>query len=227
MPNNRKNELEKTIIIRKFKSADRKAVEHIHFETGLFGKSMSRYLTEIKEFDKQIAYYLEREPESIFVAESENEVVGYLLGCLDDSKNDEIKSGLCRMFSVIFKIPFMPKKDRKYWWITTVRIIKIIFSGDELFKLKTPNNAGHIHINLLPKYRGKGIGTYLLKEYIKYAKFKGAKRIHAGSYLTRLNPNKNFWKKNGFREYIKVKSSLWEDFFPDEEMFVVFYLKEL
>ena len=49
-------------------------------------------------------------------------------------------------------------------------------------KFNPPKNSGHIHINLLPKARGKGVGSKLLKEFFKYAKSKGVKRVHADSF---------------------------------------------
>ena len=94
-------------------------------------------------------------------------------------------------------------------------------------KFKTPKNAGHIHINILPGFRGKGYGTKLLNKFEKYAKKKGVKTIHADGFQTRVNPNSKFWHKNGFREYSKLKSIIWEKQFPNEEIFVVCYSKKI
>ena len=106
-------------------------------------------------------------------------------------------------------------------------IFLVVLRIAEETAFKTPKDSGHIHINLLPKARGKGVGTRLLKEFFKYAKSNGVKRIHADSFQTRLNPNKSFWLKNGFKEYCKVQTIMWKDYHPAEKMFLVCYLKEL
>jgi predicted N-acetyltransferase YhbS len=67
--------------IRKFTPKDRKAIEHIHYETGFLGRSMKKIQSEKKLWIKKIQPYFEKEPESIFVAEENNEIVGYVLGC--------------------------------------------------------------------------------------------------------------------------------------------------
>lgn len=71
------------------------------------------------------------------------------------------------------------------------------------------------------------IGTKLLNAFFKYAKSKGVKKIHADSFQTRLNPNKNFWIKNGFKEYCKVNTIAWKTYYPKEDIKLVCYVKEL
>ena len=62
-----------------------------------------------------------------------------------------------------------------------------------------------------PEYQGKGIGTKLLKESLKYAKKKGFKRAEAEMAIE----NKGSWKmalKNGFKiEGKKEKALLTDD----------------
>jgi len=213
--------------IRKYSRSDRKDIEYIHFETGLFGSSMSRYLKRKKEFSESIRYYLEKEPESIFVLDTGDKVVGYIFGCIDESKHDEVKDALKGIFFRFFKLPFLPKTDRKYWFSMIKSLIKIIFTRSEDFDLKHPKKSAHIHINLLPMYRKKGYGTKLLREFLKYAKSKGVIHIHADGMKTRLNPSEKFWEKNGFKKFSSVKTILWKDQFPTEEIFLVCRVKVL
>lgn len=216
------------MIIRPYRTEDRAAVEHIQFETYFLGKSGSHLLTNKKRFHKEIAYYLEKEPESCFVAEEKGCVVGYLLGCLDDRNHAEpIYHFVGKQLITTLQLPFMHPKDQKFWFGRTVFLLNAMIGQSEDGKFKTPPNAGHIHINLLPEARGKNVGTKLLKTFFKYAKSKGVNSIHADSFQTRVNPNTNFWIKNGFTEYCKVKTGMWKKQYPNEEMFLVCYLKKL
>ncbi|MGE0792602.1 MAG: GNAT family N-acetyltransferase [Candidatus Woesearchaeota archaeon] len=213
--------------IRKYKSSDRKQVEHINFETAFLGKSMSKFLSNNKIYKNNIKYYVEKEPESIFVLEDKNKVVGYLLGCLDDKNNSEIFEAISTNMKNFFKSFFLPKKDRIYWRGQFFQLLNILLTFSPEMRFKTPKNAGHIHINLLPEARGKNYGTKLLNEYAKYAKTKGAKIIHAGSFKTNLNPNTNFWLKNKFKVYSEIKTSIWKKQLPKENIKLVCYVREL
>lgn len=216
------------MIIRKYQPKDCSQVEHIQFETYFLGKSAGLFVTNAKRIHDDIRYYLEKEPESCFVAEHQGKVVGYLLGCLDDRNHDEsIFQFVTKSLSKLFIIPFMDKKDRRFWW-ARIKVLGIaIFGGSEDSGFITPKDSGHIHINLLPHARGKGVGTRLLKEFLKYARSKGVKNIRADSFDTRLNPNKNFWLKNGFKEYCKLKTAFWKEYYPDETIHIVCYVKKL
>lgn len=214
------------MLIRKYRNSDRSDVEHIHFETGFLGSSMDKLVTDRKFYSSTIKYYLEKEPESILVVEDKNKVVGYLFGCLDDKNHSEIKEIVPMLFFCVFKLPFMHRLDRKYWRGQINTVLRAMIGRSDELKLKMPKDSGHLHINFLPEYRGKGLGSRLLKKFFAYAKKNGVKTIHADSFQTNLNPNKNFWIKNGFIEYSKVKTKLWKLYYPDEEIFLVVYLKK-
>lgn len=214
--------------IRKYEEKDKKDVLRIHWETGFMGKSMSKIYTKRKLWAKEASYYINKEPESIFVAEDvkNKKVVGYLFGCLDDKKApNPIKGLIPKLTRYIFTYPFMNTKNRKYARNMLSVIFRFIVGKEKI--PEDPKDAGHIHINLLPKYRGKGIGSKLLKKYISYAKKKGVKRIHAGSWRTRLNDNVNFWKKNAFKEYAMAPIGYWKMYYPKEDIKICIYLKTL
>jgi len=171
--------------------------------------------------------HINNEPESIFVLEDNNKIVGYVFGCLDDKKSPSRKNLIQKLLYNVFKSIFMNKKERKFWKTKLSFILRLFLGKAEELKLKEPKNAGHLHINLLPKYRGKGMGSKLLKAFLKYAKANNVKIIHAGSFRTRLNPNSNFWLKNGFKVYDKKDSTFWLDQYPNEKIELICYYKKL
>lgn len=136
-----------TMIIREYRQNDRTAVEHIRFETYFLGKSGSLLVDNPKIFTKDIAYYLDKEPESCFVAEEKGKIVGYLLGCLDDKNhNESISAFLGKSIRKLFQLPLMSSKDRKFWW-SKIKVIFLAISGkSDDAKFKTPKDSGHIHI---------------------------------------------------------------------------------
>jgi ribosomal protein S18 acetylase RimI-like enzyme len=215
------------MLIRKYKSSDRLEVEKIHFETGFLGKSMDVFLSHHKFWSNGIKYYLEEEPDSIFVADDAGKVAGYVLGCLDDKKHSEFFAAIFNTTQNLVSLPLMPKKDRKFW-LSQMRVIANNITGkSEEVKFKTPQDSGHVHINMRSQYRRLGIGSKLLSAFEDYAKDSGVHTIHADSFKTRLNPSVSFWEKNGFKETSRVRTSFWSDKYPNEAIYLVCYVKQL
>jgi GNAT superfamily N-acetyltransferase len=211
--------------IRKYQEKDREQIETIHFETGFMGKSMSSYLSNNKIWKNEIKYYFEKESSNIFVAEENKRIIGYILGCLDDKNLNETKQFLVMSFLGFFKSFF--RKDFRFWKGQVKSIFNMVIGRSDELKFKIPENSGHIHINILPEFRGKNRGSKLLKTLEKHFKENGVKTIHADSFGTRLNPNQNFWLKNGFTIFSKVKTSIWKTELPKEKIFLICYKKEL
>lgn len=212
--------------IRKYKESDREAVEHIHFATGHLGKPMNTFLQDNKRWKRAIAYYLDKEPKSSFVATQEGRIIGYLLGCLDNKKkNDKLEELINAPINYLASIN--DKQARTYWGGRIRAIYKALIGKSGELHFHPPTEGGHLHINLLPEVRGKKGGSKLLEAFEKYAKKEGVRLIHANSFKTKLNPNTNFWKKNGFEEYCRVPTSFWQRQHPKEKIELVSWVKKL
>ncbi|MFP4568083.1 MAG: GNAT family N-acetyltransferase [Candidatus Woesearchaeota archaeon] len=194
--------------IRKYLPEDRISVERVHFETGFLGKSMSRFLSNNHLWRKEAAHYLNDEPEHVFVLETKGRVIGYLFGSFKNKSESDFKFVL-RIFSNFFRGLFLPKKDRFFWANKLKHFFKIIFGKSGELNFDIHKTSAHIHINILPEGRGLNWGTKLLEEFEKVALSEGITHIHANSYQTSVNPNSNFWFKNGFVEHSKVKTLYW------------------
>lgn len=215
--------------IRRYQLADRLQVERIHYETAFIGKSLKGIYNNRKYWAKEAAYYLDKEPESIFVLENTKtkKVVGYVFGCLDDKNHSEIKSALSSFFRHLFMVLFAKEPDKTFLKGRVGFVFGAIRGKSDELKLKTVKDAGHLHINILPEARADGWGTKLYKTFEEYAKSKGVKRLHAGSFYTKINPNENFWKKNGFKVYDEVKTGFWRKYYPNEKITIREYFKNL
>lgn len=213
--------------VRPYIDGDREDVLEIHFETGFLGRSMSNVLTRRREYNKDIELYLDRYPDFCFVADGNGGAAGYIVGIPDDSELRAVRETAKKALRVLLAFPFMPKKDKRFWAGWFAFLYRAATGKSEESKLKTPSESGHLHINVLEEYRGKGMGSKLLEAFILRAESAGVARIHADSFETRLDPNKDFWLKNGFREYRRAKTSFWKKQLPHENINIVCYLKEL
>lgn len=196
----------------------------VQFETGLLGGSLSAVLDDSWLFTRDIAYYLDEEPESAFVAVDDGEVVGYVLGCLDDSNHSPVRVLLAQVKNILTRWFSLSRTDRVFWGGRLRWVLRAVVGPER--KLATPPNAGHLHINVLPSFRGQGVGSQLLKRFVEHARSYGVSCLHADGFLTRLNPNASFWEKHGFCVYSQTRTSMWRRVFPGEEVFVV-YVKKL
>lgn len=215
------------MIIRTYQQKDRAGIEKINFQTGFLGESMNKMISSPKLWSWGIKHYFEQEPESIFVAEEDGLIVGYILGFVEEFKYDRKKIIIKSMFRNLRFIFNLILED-KIFWLDKIRESFVLFMKS-LFgqRFHEPNNSGHMHINLLPSVRGQGVGRKLLERFLAHARSKGAIRIYANSYQLAENLKKNFWTQNDFREYSKIKTTFWRQQLPEKEVYLVCYVKDL
>jgi len=215
------------MLIRKYAAKDRKAVENIHFKVGITAYSMSRNPENKKTYSKLIEYHVTKEPESCFVLENDGKVAGYLVGCLDDRNYKDVWITVKACSDFLFRYFKLNKKDRRFFYCQIRTFFTALLGITPEFRVKKPKNAGHLHMNLLPECQGKGLGSLLIKRFLKYAKSKKVKAIHADAIEASFGNNKNFWIKNGFEIYSREETRFWKDIYPKEKMYIVCYYKKL
>ena len=81
------------VTIRKYMPQDRSRVRKIAWDTAFMGRPASAFFEDQEVLEDFLTFYFtDYEPESCFVAESDNKVIGYLLGCLDSRKLDRVSA---------------------------------------------------------------------------------------------------------------------------------------
>jgi GNAT superfamily N-acetyltransferase len=151
-------------------------------------------------------YWTDREPESALVVETGDEdgegparrVVGYLLGCVDTKKVPSIVRVLWP--HVIHRGLLIRGGTAPVLWRSMADI-----AGDIVRERKLPMEdllderwPSHLHIDLLPEARGRGLGSQLVERYLDYLRGVGS----AGCHLETIFENRNavaFFKANGFQ----------------------------
>lgn len=126
-------------------------------------------------------YYTEQEPENCFVATDGNDnAIGYIL-CTEDFQK----------FKEIFMSEYTSRlAHSEYHYNESKKSVNI----QEKYKDSYP---AHLHIDLLPEYHHKGLGTVLMNTLCKHLKNKGV----TGVMLTVWCKNTNacrFYEKYGF-----------------------------
>lgn len=135
-------------------------------------------------------YYLEQEPENVFVLVDENDVAqGYVFGSMD-------------FWTYLKKIkPYLKKVRETGKEFYRDAIGEILAHG--VFSLKYPS---HLHIDINEPFRGNGNGSKMISTLTSHMKANGSKAIMlvVGTSNTR---GINFYKKNGFKILASFKSS--------------------
>lgn len=182
--------------VRKYAEKDRDAIQDICYLTGYMGDSADRFWPHKQSFvEVWTSYYLNQEPESVYVATKDDSVVGYLTGCLDTSlapKPDEI-------YSPIFKhwLLFRPGTAGFFWRgiIDSMRYKNT--AKAEFIDKRWPS---HLHINLLPVARGSGLGRALMEKWLDHLKTKGSPGCHLSTLLENTRAMR-FFERMGFTSY--------------------------
>lgn len=188
-----------TAVCRPYEFGDRAAVRYICNETGHLGDPVDPYFSDREVFaDLHSLYYTDVECDSSFVIEEGGDVIGYLLGCLDSRRYRAwvkshlephiLRRGLTRGVLV------RPGTARLVWR----------FVADWLLERPQYGDAGeeypaHLHINLLPAGRKRGLGGLLMKNYLNLLQTRGL----PGVFLETTAENTSavaFFRSQGFIE---------------------------
>ncbi len=199
------------LIVRPFQKDDRQAVFRIGGDTAFFGEPIEAYMEDRNAFlDAFYAYYTDIEPEHSWVACADNEVVGFLTGCIDT-----------RVY------------NRKIRDVIVPRVIRNVLGGKYHFgKLSLKYLSGmaggwlrreftyvdikiypaHLHINVDSKWRGYKLGRRLMEAYLEQLNKLGIPGVHLDT--TSLNEIAcRMYEKMGFMLLDSQPDRFWEKWF--------------
>lgn len=140
------------------------------------------------------APYATLHPELVFVAEDDEGVIGYISGAFDT-------------------IAFEERLEREWWprlrrlypdpqgdpalWDADQKRISAIHHPKRAPAFLIERFPAHIHMNLLPRAQGRGIGTALLDRWMENARANDVKGIHLGANVDN-HGGIRFWSSRGF-----------------------------
>lgn len=162
--------------IRPYQSADRPGVRHIYgMDEFARPHLMHRYPRMSEYLADSMSHYIDREPESTFVAEVCGDVVGALLGAVDARRTEEI----CER-EVEPRLLRHCLTGRYGWpgWLWTVWRTELASRGTRTPEVDPKQYPAHLHIGVLPEWRRRGLGTALMARYGDYLARRGVAGYH-------------------------------------------------
>jgi GNAT superfamily N-acetyltransferase len=171
-------------IIRSYTPADRPAVRRIYgydeFARPRLQQKHPRYSECLAD---EMSYYPDYEPESLFVAEVNGQVVGALLGAVDTARFEQVYQRrirrllLYRILSGVYGWP---------GWLPAILRTEWAERGIKACKVDRNQYPAHLHIGLLPAWRRQGLGTQLMHCYAAYLRGLGVPGYHL--YASSFHP---------------------------------------
>ena len=184
--------------IRPVRPSDLEALYEIALKTGDAGKDATHLHDDPRLLGHiYAAPYAIHEPSSAFVAEDEEGVVGYIVG----ARNTQA-------FAELLEAEWWPKLRAQYADPSDLDFES--WTPDQLLSFlihhpfKTPQRIvdtypSHLHINLLPRAQGQGLGAEMMDRFLMTMDAAGSRGVHLG-----VHPQNDralrFYENYGFRE---------------------------
>lgn len=169
------------ITIRKFANGDKKRVKEICLETSFLGEPREFFLDDDEILSNLLyVYYTDYEPESCFVALNDRRVIGYLIGS-KSLKSMDMMFNLKLLPRIILRIVYKGLLFRGNFLKFLLNVLKGCFNGDFSVPDFSRDYPATFHVDIDSKFRGCGIGSMLIENYLKYLKSNKVKGVHFGT----------------------------------------------
>lgn len=166
------------IVVRPYAESDREGVRNVCFETGFMGEPVEWMWRDRESFcDIFCGYWTDREAEHAMVADSDGTVVGYLLGCVDSRRVWNMEKLVAR-HAFRRGIALRPGTAGVFWRMVADGVSDTIRHRLPPAVYYDERWPAHLHIDLLPVCRGKGIGTTLVRRWFDVLRERGIPGCH-------------------------------------------------
>lgn len=184
--------------IRPVRSEDVGALYAISLATGLEGGDAAHLYDDPKLLGHiYAAPYAELEPQLALVLEDAQGVAGFAVGVIDTLEwEDRLEKEWWPRLRPLHPDPPEAFRDS---WTQDERRWSMIHRPRRTPAGVVGKYPAHLHMNLLPRAQGKGLGSKLIAGWRGIAVEHGAKGIHVG--VNRANRRaRRFWEKVGFAQ---------------------------
>ena len=187
-----------TPTIRPAAAADLEALYRICLETGDSGQDATRLYRDPKLVGHLYAApYLALAPDSAFVIEDDEGVGAYIVGAAD-TLGFEARMEAEWWPALRPRYP-APTGDPAGWSLDEMRAWQIHHPRPPP-KLITDPYPSHLHINLLPRLQGRGLGQALIDRWLARMREVGSRGVHLG--VSPANQRAlRFYRAYGFEEF--------------------------
>ncbi|MDD5044717.1 MAG: GNAT family N-acetyltransferase [Candidatus Omnitrophica bacterium] len=192
------------IKIRKYEKKDRQFIREIACATAFIGKDSSAFFDDREIMaDALTLYFTDYEPESCFVAENKNEIIGYLTGTKDEAAMNKV-SGAKIFWPLFLKSLKKGALFRKKNFVFLLHCLISSLKGEFRLPVSLKEYPAVLHINLKEGSRSLGIGAGLIKAYLDYLKENKVQGVHLATMSSRAA---DFFSQQGFKLLFSAKRS--------------------
>lgn len=185
-------------LTRLFTSDDRKSLSELFVRAGEDSPVGELWGHPESERAVYLDPYMDLEPDSLFVAEVDGRLVGYLTGCLDSSRfpgEDERMSRAIRDHRLMIRPRVM-----KFFARSLVDMARAKLRGEQMAAGQSVDQhwPSHLHINMAPEARGTGAADALMEQW----RIRLLENGSTGCHLQTLTENTRavrFFERCGFR----------------------------
>lgn len=152
--------------IRRYRREDRPAVRVIYgMDEFARPKLLEKYPRYAEYLADEMSYYPDFEPESLFVAEVDGQVVGALLGAVNTSNFEQVYRSKIR-----WRLVWRGLSGAYGWpgWLTAVLRTEWENRKVNAPKVNRDVYPAHLHIGVLPAFRRQGLGSEMMAKYAGY-----------------------------------------------------------
>lgn len=163
--------------IRPYDQRDREVVWRLAADTAFFGDPVEAFLDDRDLFcEAFVAYYTDQEPEHLWVAEMNGDVVGYVTGCADNRRREWF-SRTCTLPQLLGKVLAgqyrIGRKTLQFCWRGAWA-----WGQRAIPRVPLARFPAHLHVNVAALARGQGIGRALLEACLAHLWAEGASGVH-------------------------------------------------
>ncbi|MGW5383759.1 GNAT family N-acetyltransferase [Nocardia sp. NPDC003963] len=185
--------------IRVFRETDRPALRQLFVRAGQGSPTETLWGHPESEAAVYLDPYMDVEPESLFLAEVDGTLVGYLAGCVHTeafpSEDSRIEQAIRRHRLVLRRRP-ATFFARSAFDAATTALRRAPAAGE----IHDPRRPAHLHINIAPGARGTGAADGLLDHWFERLRAQGAPGCHLQT-LVENSRAVRFFERTGFTPY--------------------------
>lgn len=204
----RELQVDGSICIRPYRPEDRKAICNLCSETGFLGHPVDSLFHDREMFAELFTRpYLDHEPEWGTVAESDGQVVGYLLGSV--CRHFELLQ-MFTGFQTAAKIVLRLATGRYAHHPRSRKFVRWLFTAGLREQPRHPRGAAHLHWDVHRDYWGCGIPRRLWRDYERRLRIAGIEKCYGSFFSYRDRRPELAYARYGFSVFDRRRTTLFE-----------------
>lgn len=192
--------------IRHCQPRDEAAVYNVCLKTGDSGKDGTHLFDDPKALGHiYVGPYMKLAPELAFVLQDAEGVCGYVLGALDSKQY--YQAYLTQWLPAI-RIQHPEPAGDPATWTRTQQLYYEYHHPNIFYPVQYDQYPSHLHIDLLPRVQGRGLGNEMMKVILAELEKKKSPGVHLAMADTNARAER-FYIKLGFHELTHVGDTLY------------------